>query len=165
MTAIARLAALCCICGEFRTLSDRTYGRVGGVSAPLEPEFLRECQSRGVYLDVEAHWRHLRVLKCHHCGEWTRHAVITAGPTAADDEDKPVDERLRWNPSGEELEAEFQRLDVKVYRVDRLHVGALYLEEERIVILNDEASDDLLSGALVNLLPEIWQLEPPCEEW
>lgn len=55
MTDIARLEALCCICGEFRTLSERTYGRVGGsVSAPLEPEFLRECQSRGVYLDVEA---------------------------------------------------------------------------------------------------------------
>lgn len=153
-----RRQALCCICGQVRTVSKRYSGRrAGAVYGPANPERLREWQSRGFDLDVEPYWRHLNTLKCRNCGEWTRHAVITAGLTAAADEDKPADERLRWNPSGEEIKAELERLDVEVCWIKRMRHAAVWLEDECIVILNREVSDAALGVALVELLPEIWR--------
>jgi len=75
------IRALCCTCGQSRTLRANYYGRngAGDIDGPAfdNPEHLSRCQARGHFLEVQLYWRHLRTLKCSACREWTRHALVS----------------------------------------------------------------------------------------
>jgi hypothetical protein len=65
-TKIDRVEALCCTCGEPRTVHRHYYG-------PMQ----RRGPSQD---DLATGSRNLRVLKCAACGEWTMHAVVGVAP-------------------------------------------------------------------------------------
>ncbi|KZS70660.1 hypothetical protein A4G26_25460 [Mycobacterium kansasii] len=57
-----RVRALCCVCGQLRTISE-AYRRSDGnqtSDSPIEPNG----------------WRMTTTIKCGHCGHRTRHAVL-----------------------------------------------------------------------------------------
>jgi hypothetical protein len=70
--------ALCCICGQLRSVSSRNNGRnvQSRVSQALTPEQLAEVQARGHMLEVEPYWRAVNTFRCATCEDWTRHAYV-----------------------------------------------------------------------------------------
>lgn len=64
-----RVRALCCVCGQLRTVSS-TFSRQDG-------NHTRELE-RG------SAWRFTDTLKCDHCGALTRHALLRDGDPHAD---------------------------------------------------------------------------------
>jgi hypothetical protein len=71
------IPALCCVCGQVRTVRANYAGRGGWVGEPFKyPEHLARAKSIGRRGDLELHWRHLRTLKCSACEDWTWHALV-----------------------------------------------------------------------------------------
>lgn len=98
MTAAGRAPALCCLCGNVRTVSTGYYAgtsRVSQAEAVWSEERLAEIQSRGHLLEQEVGWRCLTILKCDNCGERTRHARIRddEGRNMAEETDRLRDAR------------------------------------------------------------------------
>lgn len=96
----ARVPALCCTCGNVRTVSTGYSAGHTQLSAceSLPAATLADCWSRGYYLEHEPGWRCLTLLKCDHCGERTRHALIRDDEhrNFAEQEDRRRDARRRW---------------------------------------------------------------------
>jgi hypothetical protein len=81
----ARVNALCCVCGNRRTVSD-DYSR------RQDPNY-----SGGVSSHPQG-WRSTQTLKCGECGEQTRHAILRA----ADSKWRDYDEELQLCALGDE---------------------------------------------------------------
>jgi hypothetical protein len=94
-----QVKALCCDCGQLRTLSTDNWGRRGDSDIGLpftSAEHLASCHSSGHFLEVRLHWRSLRTLNCSACDAWTRHAVVFGRPTSPND----PDELTNYEPRG-----------------------------------------------------------------
>lgn len=71
-----RVNALCCICGELRTVSEHYWTKRDDPNAGHSP------------LAKENGWRSTKTLKCAACGEPTRHAVLRRADCAHRDSDE-----------------------------------------------------------------------------
>jgi len=152
-----RRRALCCACGNLRTVSKRNHGRVrGSVANPFDdPAHLSGCQSRGVFLDVELHWRYLGTFKCHICDEWTQHALV--GDESADDE---AERRCPVAPASyyQQLEA-LEELGGIVCWAPTLRRAAIWVPSESLLILNSSRTRAELVAAVASLWPGIVEAE------
>ncbi len=87
------LEALCCGCGQLRTVRANDMGRGGSIEAAYDDRArLARAQEHGYrHAELELYWRWLRTLKCSACREWTWHALVFDDSTRNWDVDELTD--------------------------------------------------------------------------
>lgn len=133
-TSSARRPALCCECGNVRTVSPNAYPRRADPYSRGEgetPERLEFWKSKGLREGMDPYWRALMMLKCSACGEQTRHALTREEGCL----DYCEEEARRVDMARRELNARLHRLELAGIDVRWRGEGDRWTSERTIIQL------------------------------
>ena len=122
--------ALCCECGEVRTVSRNHYPRTAG---------------------IDLDWDGVGNLKCSHCGVVTRHAFLR-------DDDSAEPAAAGMTSPADPVEA-INALGVTVCWISDMRRSGLWLPDQRIVILNAQLDLEEILSAVQALLPQMTETQ------